>query len=265
MKKLLIGLAMVGVLVGFSPTVKAMEVQPSQQELTQQLIVLLTNMIAELQRQINEILAREALQSIQPTQPPQIVQNDPIPSGTAPIVVTPPVIAPVAPAVVLPIVITPIKGCTDSSADNYNSSATVNEGCFFSPSINTQLMFGNATSSNNKELSRLTLTSNSHGDLNINSQNPLKIQLSHASSVSNLPGIVKLFLNGIDIQHITCLNLQCTFNLPDTTVKNANMMTYSLYADVSGVLVDYDSNILPTVSTSVEYKGMSHSTGVRVQ
>lgn len=62
MNKLLLSLVLVGVLFSFSPVVKAQEVpQPTQQELTSQLITLLTNLIAQLQQQIADILAQQAI------------------------------------------------------------------------------------------------------------------------------------------------------------------------------------------------------------
>lgn len=87
MKKILLSFLLVGMLFSFSPVVKA-EVQPSQQELTQQLITLLTQLIAQLQQQILDILASQAamgttLQTIQ-SHTQQISTNTTPPQPEAP-------------------------------------------------------------------------------------------------------------------------------------------------------------------------------------
>jgi hypothetical protein len=74
MKKILLSLLLVGMLFSFTPVAKAQSV-PSQQELTQQLIVLLNQLIAQLQKQINDLLAQQALTSPQPVVQQQIQNN----------------------------------------------------------------------------------------------------------------------------------------------------------------------------------------------
>ncbi len=72
MKKIIICLALVSLLFGFSPIVKA-DTQPSQQDYKQELIVLITQEIQSLQAQLNAMLAQQtsksSVQSMQPTTP----------------------------------------------------------------------------------------------------------------------------------------------------------------------------------------------------
>lgn len=58
MKKIIVSLVLVGMLFSFSPVAKAQST-PSQQEITSQLITLLTQLIAQLQQQIADILAEQ--------------------------------------------------------------------------------------------------------------------------------------------------------------------------------------------------------------
>lgn len=62
MKKLVVGVLLVGMLVGFAPSVHAMEA-PTDLVLRQQLITLITQLIKVLQAQLDVMLAQEALQT----------------------------------------------------------------------------------------------------------------------------------------------------------------------------------------------------------
>lgn len=114
MKKIIISLALVGMLVGFAPAVKAeitpQMIQSAQQspELKAQLIQLIVQMIAVLQEQLKVIIAQEAALAQQNTTLNQIVQNtQQIVQNTAPVSnvgsATPAVLNP-APVAVNPVV-----------------------------------------------------------------------------------------------------------------------------------------------------------------
>lgn len=75
---------MVGILLSFSPVAKA-DVQPSQEELTQQLISLIVQMIAQLQQQLNDMLAQQAITNTSLSQ----IQQNTTPAVGSPIVEVP--------------------------------------------------------------------------------------------------------------------------------------------------------------------------------
>lgn len=92
MKKLILSLVLVGMLIGFSPAVKAVDLPPISQ-LTQsektQWIQLLVQMISLLQEQLKVMVAQEvALNKIVENTAPKVVENS-ITASSAPIMASP--------------------------------------------------------------------------------------------------------------------------------------------------------------------------------
>ena len=94
MKKLIISCVIFSMLFCLSPVIKADEVSPSQSELTQQLILVLTQLISQLQQQLSDIITVQNAQSaiIQSQQDTinQIAQNtSPIVTLSTPVIIQP--------------------------------------------------------------------------------------------------------------------------------------------------------------------------------